>query len=195
MIFSVGLGATYLFYGLLTSIKKSNLVEIEKKIPNLEWQLRTAADNMEKDNEIISNLNKEVSEKIGFVSFLDLLSGRRTIIRIFCILIFSSLAFYTYSADINLITSATGSGLVGKITDSLFDESVNAGILDNFEKNGENLADMEADLSVEKDVVEKEIVGEKFGGGVGNEQDSSFYEDISYEEESIIRNFYNNLNK
>ena len=55
-LYSFIVGGAYLAWGFIRSAKKSSLSEIEKRIPNLEWQLRTAADNSEKQNEIIERL-------------------------------------------------------------------------------------------------------------------------------------------
>ena len=190
-----------------------DLSEIEKKIPNLEWQLRTAADNAGRDNNIINRLNEEVAEKVGFVSISDLLSGKRTIKRMFLMVLFGALIFYVQLSGFNFIDAAVGEdgmGPVSKIT-GLFsgEEDVN-GRKNRFDIFGDEKVielgqrELELELGTEMNEIDlgKEGAlgagasgGKNFRGSVGSDQDSSYSESYNSDEEEIIENFYNNLNK
>ncbi|MBT4577257.1 hypothetical protein HOM13_03610 [Candidatus Woesearchaeota archaeon] len=213
VLFSVIVGGAYLFKGFVKSVKSSSLSEIEKKIPNLEWQLRTAADNAGRDNNIINRLNEEVAEKVGFVSISDLLSGKRTIKRMFLMVLFGALIFYVQLSGFNFIDAAVGEdgmGPVSKIT-GLFsgEEDVN-GRKNRFDIFGDEKVielgqrELELELGTEMNEIDlgKEGAlgagasgGKNFRGSVGSDQDSSYSESYNSDEEEIIENFYNNLNK
>ena len=213
VFFSFVIGGAYLLRGVMKAVKLSNLKEIEKKVPGLEWQLRTAADNVGKENEIINKLNEEVAEKVGFVSFSDLLSGKRTLKRLFLVLIFSGLIVYVQLSGFNLINAAVGedgNGPASKIT-GLFsgEEDINGkkNIFDIFGKKKDievGQRELELELGTEMNEIDLGKEGELgagasggkgFRGPVGSEQDSSYSESYDSDEEEIIENFYNNLNK
>ena len=213
VFFSFVVGGAYLFIGFVKSLKKSSLSEIEKKVPGLEWQLRTASDNVGKENEIINKLNEEVAEKVGFVSFSDLLSGKRTLKRLFFILLFGAVIFYVQLSGFNLIDAAVGedeNGPVSKITGLFSGEEDINGRKNRFDIFGEEkdieVGQRELELELGSEMNEIDLGregalgagssgGQNFRGPVGSEQDSSYSESYDSDEEEIIENFYNNLNK
>lgn len=213
-IYSFILGGAYLFFGFIKSAKKASLSELEKKIPNLEWQLRTAADNTEKRNEVIERLNMEVAEKIGVVRFVDLLSGKRAIKRTIGIFLVGIFVFYIHLTGFNIITAVAPedgiSGITGGIT-SIFSDDNSKPIFANKPEAGQGSSEveygkkeLELELKTEADKVdlskEEELSGEpkggkEFTGTVDAKQDSSYSEKIGSDEKAIVENFYNNLNK
>ncbi len=213
LFFSVIVGGAYLFKGFVKSLKSSSLSEIEKKIPNLEWQLRTAADNSDKENELINRLNEEVAEKVGFVSISDLLSGKRTLKRLFFVVLLGALIFYVQLSGFNFIDAAVGEDGMGPISKiaGLFsgEEDIN-GRKNRFDIFGDekDIAIGQRELELELGTESNEIDlsqegalgngatgGKSFNGKVGSDQDSSYSESYNSDEEEIIENFYNNLNK
>ncbi len=212
VFFSFVIGGAYLFVGFVKAVKRSSLSEIEKKVPGLEWQLRTASDNAGRENEIINKLNEEVAEKVGFVSFSDLLSGKRTLKRLFFVVLFGALIFYVQFSGFNLIDAAVGDGdgAVSKITGLFSGEEDINGRKNRFDIFGDRKdidvgqRELELELGTEMSEIDlgKEGAlgqgssgGRNFRGPVGSEQDSSYSESYDSDEEEIIENFYNNLNK
>ncbi len=213
-LYSFIAGGVYLVWGFIKSAKKASLSEIEKRIPNLEWQLRTAADNVDKRNELVERLNLEVSQKIGFVSFRDLISGKRTLKRMFFILLFGAGIFYMHATGFNLIKAVTNDNsdlsMTGAFTGIFFEGDVKANLGNPDDILGEasdiNLGKRkldvevtteasEIDLSKEQEVSLEKQNGKAFDGSVAALQDSSFSENIDSEEKEIVENFYSNLNK
>ncbi len=211
IFYSLIFGGIYLIFGFVKSAKSARLSEIEKKIPDLEWQLRTASDNVGKRNEIVDNLNNEVAEKIGFLGMYDLLSGKKTLKRIMVIVVMVSLISYMNFVGFSLIDSfgesGEGDGRSGLITGLFSDKEPSVGNLDDIFGDGSiiDLGDenLEIELGTEaneidlgkKGEIELDNGGEEFTGSVGAEQDSSFGENIDIDDQEIVERFYNNLNK
>ncbi|MDP3916751.1 MAG: hypothetical protein Q8Q42_00500 [Nanoarchaeota archaeon] len=212
-MYSIIIGGGYLVFGFLKSAKKASLGEIEKKIPDLEWQLRTASDNSERTNEIIERLNLEVAEKIGFVGIYDLLSGKRTLKRVGGIFAIGMLIFYMQFSGFNLVSAVKSDGFdrgISGITGLFLDDESNT----PGRKTGDIYGE-ESDINVGKRELEFELAteaneldldkngelgegssnGKKFTGVIGGKQDSSYSESINVDEMEIVENFYNNLNK
>jgi hypothetical protein len=64
----------YFLYILKKDFSRLNLAEVEKYVPELKEKLRTAADNVGRDDEIVEALNKEVMRdirKIKVAQFVD----------------------------------------------------------------------------------------------------------------------------
>lgn len=55
-----------LFLGITTllGMKKVGYYDVEKKIPDLEWRLRTSADNADRDDELAMDLHHDVLERL-----------------------------------------------------------------------------------------------------------------------------------
>jgi len=212
IIYSAIIGGLYLVFGFVKATKKASLREIEKKIPDLEWQLRTAADNVGRKNEIIEKLNLEVAEKIGFVNFYDLLSGKKTLVRMFGIVFLGVLIFYVQNTGFNVIEAVTpeeGEGIFGGITGLFFDENLESsgeGDEDDFygeesdiEKGRRELElelrseENEVDLENEGDLEYGKKGGRRFSGQVSGEQDSSYSEDISVDEEELVKKYMDEI--
>jgi hypothetical protein len=207
-------GGAYLVFGLVKAAKRSSLKEIEKKIPDLEWQLRTASDNVGKRNEVIENLNAQVTEKIGFVNFYDLLSGKKTSFRVLGIVFVGVLIFYAYSSGFNVVSTLIpeeGPGFLGGVTGLLFEGS-SGGESEKTGANGDVYGD-ESDIEIGRRKLELELrgledeidledeqdpeygkkSGRKFNGKVSGEQDSSYNEEIGIDEEELVKKYMNEI--
>ncbi len=208
-LLALGVGGGYLLFGFIRSAKKSSISEIEKKVPGLEWQLRTAVDNFGKNNGIINDLNNEVATKVGFVGFYDLISGKRTIKRFGGLIFLGVLLFYIQSSGFNLIDTVEelGGEGVGSLTG--FFGGGETSIEDLSEIQGEgSLAELggkelelelgteanRADLGSEGEY-KQDSGGQSYNGRIGGSQDKTFNENINLDEKSIVERFYNNLNK
>jgi len=207
-------GLIFVARGIFKAIRKSSLEEIEKKIPGLRWQLRTASDNLEKDNEIVKKLHEEVYHKIGYVTLFDLFSGKRTILRVALLFVLVISFIYIKSSGMNLIGTVENAGEGGKIIadkiGGMFifeggDKSLESTVSGN-NNDGENPTgdSLEFGLNPEENVANldelkkeerKDFKGRSFTGKINEELDSSYSENIDSEDEEIIRNYYDNLNK
>ena len=58
----------YLPFRCFTNLKKANLIAVEKKFPQLQEQLITVADNLNKENLITKVLNEDVLKKLGEIT-------------------------------------------------------------------------------------------------------------------------------
>ncbi len=56
--------AFFLTFGILKAFQSASLRYVEEKFPSLNERLRTVADNLHKDNEVVQELQREVLEKI-----------------------------------------------------------------------------------------------------------------------------------
>ncbi len=206
-VYAFLLGGVYLVWGFIKASQQANLREIERKLPNLEWQLRTAADTSEQNNDIVDTLRREVVEKIGFVSFYDFLSGRRTIIRLFGIILLGFVVFavhtsdFTFGTALETFTDSDGEGF--SFGGGPGEGSVSGRTVYD-ERARESDSDADVELTTESNEIDLSQDGELetpdtqtigFTGDVGVEQDASYSETIPPEEQHIVEQFYNNLNK
>tara|TARA_Y100000310_G_scaffold312285_1_gene359439 strand:- start:168 stop:935 length:768 start_codon:yes stop_codon:yes gene_type:complete len=204
-------GGVYLIFGFVKSAKSARLSEIEKKVPDLEWQLRTAADNVGKRNEMVDRLNNEVAEKIGFIGMYDLLSGKKTLKRVMVIMAMISLMAYMNYAEFSFVDSfgdgGNGDSRSGLITGLFSDKDPSVGDLKDIlgEEGILELGtdDLEIELGTEANEIDLGKEGDidlnneenEFEGDVDAIQDSSFDENIDIGDKEIVERFYNNLNK
>ncbi len=63
-LFSLIPASVFFIYRLFINIRKVNYADVESKVPILKEELRTAADNLNKDNEIIRMLCEDVITKM-----------------------------------------------------------------------------------------------------------------------------------
>ncbi len=208
-IIALGFSGVYLIFGFVRSAKRSSISEIEKKIPGLEWQLRTAVDNFGKDNGIINDLNNEVAAKVGFVGFYDLISGKRTIKRFGGVIALGILLFYIQSSGFNIVDAVEefGGDGIGSLTGFFGGGEAKIGDLADIQGDG-SLVELggkeielklgteanKADLGSEGEY-KQDVGGQNFNGKIGGTQDKTFNENINLDEKSIVERFYNNLNK
>ena len=86
--------------------KQLSLAFVEEKTPELKEELRTSADNLDKDNEIVMALHEEVLAKMRRIKVSDFIdfkkiSRRMFVISILCFLILIFSAFNVSFIDIN----------------------------------------------------------------------------------------------
>jgi len=212
-IYALVVGLLFLIVGFYRSLKKSSLKEIERKIPGLRWRLRTAADNISKNNEVVESLHKDVCARIGYVSLFDLFSGKKTILRVVFFVVLFLGVFYINDAGINFVDIAEGVGSgsasgFSKISGMFsFDDSGEEGEKDIYgdEKDiGFGKKKIDIGLNAEENIVNldelknaegKDFKGKDFTGKIDSGQDSSYDEDIDSKDKEIVEKFYNKLYK
>lgn len=63
-------------------MKKVGFYEVEKKIPDLEWRLRTSADNADRNDEVAMDLHHDVLERLHQVSATRIMNKKQTVSKI-----------------------------------------------------------------------------------------------------------------
>jgi len=96
----------YFIFHYIHLQKKVNLVLVEEKTPSLQEELRTSADNLDKDNEIVNALHEEVLAKMRNIRVSDFIDFRRVSRRLMIITLLSFLvllfaAFNVSFLDVN----------------------------------------------------------------------------------------------
>jgi len=72
----------YMVYGIYNAFMKSRYSEIEEKVPDLKWQLRTMADNAHQDNEVVQSLKHNVLQKLQHVGSSHFYDNKKTVYKI-----------------------------------------------------------------------------------------------------------------
>lgn len=207
-----------LIYIILFAKKRLRSVrysEVEKKVPILQEKLRTAADNVDKDNEIVNELHKEVLREMKLVRTSMFLEPLRNTLKVgsigalaFAIVLMASLNVQLFDFDI----------VVKNIAASLNEDDVFVGELNiTFEGGDENIYGEESiidygdeelnlgfrtaegglDLSRKK---EAELLN--FNGRYITQEDLKAISDSSYiekklakDEEEIVKRYFSQLTK
>lgn len=76
----------FLTFNTARGMKKVGYYDIEKKIPNLEYRLRTSADNVERNDDVALDLHNDVLEKLHQVSATRIMNKKQTISKMAVIL-------------------------------------------------------------------------------------------------------------
>lgn len=74
--------AGYVVAAAALGMKRSKVLEVEKKYPQLNERLRTAADNLDMDNEIVQNLHREIKKKLVAVEGSSFFNVKKTSIKV-----------------------------------------------------------------------------------------------------------------
>lgn len=73
------LGVVSFLFIFFRGVKRIRLQEAEQRIPQMEWQLRTAEDTADKNNEVIDTLHRDVMERVKLLSTSALFDRRRLV--------------------------------------------------------------------------------------------------------------------
>lgn len=204
----------FFVYSMSHRVANVHARDVEDRVPVLQDQLSTVADNMYRDNEIIRDLQRDVLSLLKHVRvsyFIDFKKIYRDIwvIGIVCFLILVAGAWNVQFFDYKSLAKEIGdvtSGLGG----SAFDGSGGgAGGLDNFTDifGNETLAELgpnELDLEINpilseiniediQDVKEREFEESVFPTEIIATTDSSFDENIPKEHREIVREYFNKI--
>ena len=76
----------FLTFNTAKGMKKIGYYDIEKKIPDLEWRLRTSADNADRNDDVALDLHHDVLEKLHQVSATRIMNKKQTISKMAAIL-------------------------------------------------------------------------------------------------------------
>src|SRR3989344_1430195 len=76
----------FLIVNTVRGMRKIGYYDVEKKIPDLEWRLRTSADNADRNDELAMDLHHDVLEKLHQVSATRIMNKKQTISKMTAIL-------------------------------------------------------------------------------------------------------------
>ena len=208
--------AIYFVFYLKRRARRINYKTVERKAPFLHEKLRTVADNLYKNNEIINSLNQEVLNRIRDVkisAFFDYnaIARRMMVLVSLCVII-----IFVVSLNVRFLDFK---GVVEKI-ESIPKKIVNEPYGDVFAPNGflgegnkdiygeKSIAELgttelnlkisllsnEIDVTNIGDVKEKEFKSE-FPTEIYAKAEASFEEDIPKEHQKIVKNYFNKISK
>lgn len=76
----------FLTFNTIRGMKKVGYYDVEKKVPDLEWRLRTSADNVDRDDELAVDLHHDVLERLQQVSAAKIMNKKQTVSKIAALL-------------------------------------------------------------------------------------------------------------
>lgn len=202
----------YLLVHVWSGMKRTTLEHIENKVPSLKEKLRTAADNMDKDNEITRSLAEDVVKAMKeikssyFIKFGSLTSRVLMLIITSFILIFAS-AQNVFFVDAGDIFSKVRSGQGGyEILEDLLGYQENKSlesIMGNksiaelgYEKIDLKIDPVESDVDISK-IRDPEDKAFKSSSAreIGGSQDESYEEKYSKNYQKIVQNYFKEIAK
>lgn len=216
LIYSIVPTGAYFVYAISKKNKKIGFSHVEKKIPTLEWKLRTSADNVDRDDEVVEGLHRDVMDQIRLVSVSKFLTNKDTVFK-FATVVCLSLLFVVISAK-NVNFGELKPEITGNAVKEFFDKD-NFDLGRFFVDDEEGEGDIYGENSVAKYGNKEELlklnqVGgvvdpSKIGNGEGKEfGDKSFNtgdkeavggdtskEKIREEDKEIIMNYFKKINK
>ena len=201
----------FLFFGR-KKINQINYRYVESRIPSLKERLRTAADNLNRENEVITSLNKDVLAEMKHVKTGAFLEDRSLAIKMLTISLLSIAVIMSSASNFAIVNWKDA---VRGIDEAISgEESIyqNLSEIQRFEEGDENIFGKEsvAELGLEeldlkldtaasgvninkvKDVDEKEFESQ-FPKEIYATSDSSYNERISKENQEIVKNYYKQI--
>lgn len=201
----------FFFFGR-KKVKAMSYKYVESRIPSLKERLRTSADNLEKDNDIVKSLHRDVLAEMKHVKTSAFLDDKGLVIKMLTISVLSIIIIMSSASNFAIIgwkdaVNEINHALSGEesIYQNLTEiERFNEGSEDIFGK--ESVAELgleELDLKLDtaasgvninkvKDVEEKEF-GSTFPKDIYATSDSSYNEKISKENQEIVKNYYKQI--
>lgn len=199
-----------LAYGIYNSFKSADYLTVEKRFPDLRERLRTVADNLDKDNEIINQLHKEVLAKIKQVKTSYFMPFGKLTKKLGMIILFSYAIIFSAALDIYVLDFASAVENAKKYTflrkgsDVLADFAKNdSGIFgdSSIAKLGSEeikiqLAREATDIDISRleDIKEKEFK-ESYPAEIYAKTSSGFEEDIPKNYKEIVKKYYTGISK
>ena len=206
------IGTLIFFYFYFKKLySKQNILDVEAKTPELREKLRTALDYSTRDNEIISELNKEVLGSIKKVRASHFIDSERLVKNILIAGTLAILVIFVTSLNVsfNPIDFAKRGGFQKLMEEFIPRErQVTFGVLEEADLFGDediaNLGDQlqilqlnpeegTIDLSQIEDVPERNFNVKMFPDAVEPSEDSFYQENVPKENKELIKNYFNKL--
>ena len=201
----------FMIYGR-KRIKGINYRYVESRVPALRERLRTAADNWDKENEVVNSLNRDVLAEMKHVKTAAFLDDKGLVVKMLTISLLSIIIILSSAADFAIIgwkdavkgidnALSGGESIYQNLTEiEIYDE----GDEDIFGKDsiaelGLDELDLKLDTAASgvninkvKDTEEKEF-GTVFPKDIYATSDSSYNEKISKENQEIVKKYYEQI--
>ncbi len=199
-------------------MKKIGYYDVEKKIPDLEWRLRTSADNAERNDELAMDLHQDVLQRLHQVSATRIINKKQTISKMAAILglcfllVFFSLNSVHFDDFIPAIQQGMSpiTGFFGReanLTDvSFFGDEDSANLYNEEDQinygNKEEVVELNQMLGlVDVNKYNRDGEGKTFKGtstGSGNREalgSENSKEKIGDEDKQIVNNYFRSINQ
>ncbi len=205
----------YFIFRLGTSARSIRYRDVEEKIPELEWQLRTVADNLHRDNEIIRRLHASVLEKMQRVRELSFFRAKQTLYKILGIASLGALLTLMFQFPVTLeqLLPTTGFAIGGSSSEPKETSAEELGKIDSHARDEDIYGEKSIyELGNDELSLEFQHQGGAFDPATGlqnpesrdvieNEQtpfgraspDSSFEERIKKEDQEIVKRYFDQL--
>lgn len=192
-------GVIAFFLFMRKKIQKVQLKTVEDKNPQIREMLRTAADNVDKDNIMIRMLDEEVMEKMRSVATSSFMDMKKLFYKFLSICVTFSLILYIASTNLQLMNAAemiSNLGMPGKLI-SLDDKGLygDEQIVSLSEEAVElelNPLSFELNLDKVEEAEKKEFKGE-FPEEITATPEKAFEENIPKEEQEIVKNYFEKI--
>src|SRR3989344_2127833 len=176
----------YLLVASYSNVMNTRYKDIEEKVPELRWQLRTVSDNMGVDNEVVRSLKENVLAKAKEMRTSKFVDNKVTAYKLFGILglAFMIVAFSAFSMSFPDLNGITPAGVVNKITG----RSGGLGEADfegDYEReNGRNVYGKESVVALGKEELEIQMNPEENRADLTDLQDT---QDLAFDQRSAIK--------
>ena len=205
----------YLLPGIYNAFIKTSYKDVEDIVPDLEWQLRTAADNAEKQDEIVKSLKNLVLKNVKNIRssfFLDEKSLVYKLVAIGCLSFIIVLigSFHVNFGDFKGIFPTGFVNKLGKGAGGIFGENF-AGVFDR--KNDRDIYGEESVVELGNEEINLQITPENslfdpsnlnnienydftqsgVLNDIGASPDQSYEDRIKKEEQELIKTYLNKL--
>ena len=203
----------YVGIRLYVNSKSDKRLIVESKYAPLKEKLRTAADNMDKDNPVVDELEEDVMSDLKNVSLSSFIHTKGVSYKIFAAIALSFIIVLSTTLNLYIVDL---SSFLSNLPDALDNigskRSANSLLGETNESEdiyGENklavLGDKPIDIRIrpvnyevnvrEEGDVEKKQFDEIFPKDVNIEQASALEEKIPEEQQELVKNYFNNVNK
>jgi|TARA_Y100000310_G_scaffold93932_1_gene91575 hypothetical protein len=203
--------AIYFAMRLYTNSKRDKRKIVEGKYEPLKEKLRTAADNVNKENPVVNELEEEVVHDLKHVGLSSFIQTRRVSYKIFTAIFLSfaivlATTLNLYIVDLNKFLSnvpdmlenlnprRAGNIALGEINESedIYGDSKIAVLGDEQIDIKIKPVNYEVNVREEGDMDQKQF-NEIFPSEVNVEQSSAFEENIATDQQELVKNYFNKL--
>lgn len=213
-IFAVVPAVVYCTFNFNRVKKKSEFREVEKRVPILKEQLRTVADNIDKENPIVDSLQREVLGKMKYVRVSSFIDSRKILAKIVSLALIGVIVVWVTFFNIRFLDF---NELVFKTIDAA--KNLGAEKEDKFSEfediygyrprdiyGNASIAELgteelllkirpeasEIDISQVKEAEKQEFKSE-FPKDIYATSDSSYKEDIPKEHQEVVKKYFNEI--
>ncbi|MDO8740816.1 MAG: hypothetical protein Q7J54_04580 [Candidatus Woesearchaeota archaeon] len=195
-------------YDLRKRIQMAKYNYVEEKVPNLKEQLITVADNLDKNNEVVDELNKDVLKKMKEVKTSYFLGFGTLSKRLLAVFVLSFFIIFASALNVHFLDFNQAVQDIGNALPRYYAKHENV----DFEQNDSSiygnksvaelgqeeiklqLNPLSSDININdlKDI-EKKQFGESYPYDIYASSDTTFKEDIPLSYQKIVKNYFNSL--